>query len=131
MSEARPRRVRRARGITESLLSIVLVLEAILLFFVSLTAFGLHALPPTVALGGGVGLIAVFLIVSLLQRYRWGIAIGWVLQAVVIALGILVPLMYVVGAGFAAIWVYCYLKARQIEKQNRGALASPDQGGPA
>jgi hypothetical protein len=123
--------VRRARGITESLLSIVLVLEAIVLFFVSLTAFGLRALPPAVALGGGLGLIAVFLIVSLLQRYRWGIAIGWVLQAVIICLGILVPLMYFVGAGFAAIWVYCYLKARQIEKQNRGALASPDQGGPA
>ena len=51
MSERKPR-VRRAREATESLLSIVLLLEAVLVFFVTLVAYGLKVVPPGVAFGG-------------------------------------------------------------------------------
>lgn len=46
------RRVRRERSATESLLSITLLLEAILIFFVVMVAFGLQVLPVGVVFGG-------------------------------------------------------------------------------
>jgi len=106
---------RRTRSVTESLLSIVLGLEAILVFFVMLTAFGLKALPAAAAFGGGLALILALMLVSGLLRYPWAIWLGWVLQAALVATGIFLPIMYFIAAGFVAIWVYCFIKARQIE----------------
>jgi len=114
------RRPRRKRSVTESLLSIVLVLEAFVLFFAALTFFGLKvlepALPAWAALPLGGAAILVLLVTTALLRYRWGIAIGWVLQAALIALGILSPFMYLIGAGFALLWIYCFTRGRRIDR---------------
>lgn len=112
--EPRPRRV---RSTSESLLSIVLALEAVLMFFVTLTAFGLKAVPAPTAFIGGAALIVALILVSGLLRFSWGVWLGWVMQAVLIATGILLPVMYVIGAAFVAIWVYCFVKGRQIDIQ--------------
>jgi hypothetical protein len=106
---------RRVRSTTESLLSIVLGLEAVLMFFVTLTAFGLRAVPPVTAFAGGGGLIVALVLVAGLLRFRWGVWLGWLLQAALVATGILLPVMYFVAAGFVAIWVYCFIKGRQID----------------
>ena len=119
MTTAPGRRPRRQRSVTESLLSIVLGLEAILLFFVALTAFGLKALPPAAALGGGAGLIVALAVAGGLVRYPWGVWLGWVLQAVLLATGIVLPLMYVVAAVFVAIWIFCFVKGRQLDSARR------------
>ena len=123
------RRPRRTRTVTESLLSIVLVLEAFVLFFASLTFFGLNvlepALPAWAALPLGGAAILVLLVTTALLRYPWGIAIGWVLQAALIALGILSPFMYLIGGGFALLWIYCFTRGRRIDR------GRPTQGEPA
>ncbi len=118
MTAAAPtsRKPRRERSVTESLTSIALGLEAILVVFVMLTAFGLKALPPVAAFAGGVGLIVALLIVAGLLRYSWGVWLGWVLQVALIATGIFLPVMFVVGAAFAAIWTFCFVKGRQLDK---------------
>lgn len=106
---------RRDRSATESLLSIVLGLEAVLLFFVSVTAFGLKALPPAAAFGGGAGLILALVLVAGLLRFRWGVWLGWVLQAVLLGTGVILSVMYVVAAVFVAIWIFCFVKGRQLD----------------
>ena len=121
MSEAKPPRPRRVRSVSESLLSIVLGLEAVLMFFVILAAFGVKALPPAIAFGGGIALIVALLFSGRLLRYPWGVWVGWFLQAVLIALGIVLPVMYFIGIGFTAIWVYCFVKGRQIDIAKRAA----------
>ena len=112
-------RPRRQRSVTESLLSITLVIEAVVLFFASLVAFGLKvlepALPAWAALALGAAGIVVLLATTAVLRYRWGVALGWVWQAALIALGILLPLLYVVGAGFALLWIYCFTRGRRID----------------
>ena len=119
--------MRRRRSTTESLLSIVLLLEAILLFFVSLVLFGLKTLTPLVAFGGGAVFVVVILATIALTRWPIGIALGWVIQAALIALGVFNPVMYVVGAGFAAFWIWCFVRGRQIDRARRDYLAShPD-----
>lgn len=108
--------MKRARSTTESLLSIVLLLEAFLVFFAALTAFGLESLPAPVALGGGAGFIVLLVLVGRLVRYPWGVWLGWALQAALIALGLLLPLMYIIGAGFLALYAYCYVTGRSIDR---------------
>ncbi len=110
-----PPRIRRVRTATESLLSIVLGLEAALLFFVTVTVFGLRLLPAGAAFGGGAALFGVFAVAAWAVRFRWGVWFGWLLQAVLIALGFLIPLMFFIGAGFAALWIYCFVTARRLD----------------
>ena len=109
---------RRPRSATESLLSIALLLEAVLVFFVTLTVFGLRALPAGVAFAAGATLFLVLLIDSRLVRYPFGIWLGWLLQAVLIAAGVLVSLMYFIGAIFLAIWIYCFVTGRRLDRRN-------------
>jgi hypothetical protein len=127
MSASGAPRVRRTRSTTESLLSIVLGLEAVLMFFVTLTAFGLKAVPPVTAFAGGGGLLVALVLVAGLLRFRWGVWLGWLLQAVLVATGILLPVMYFIAAGFVAIWVYCFVKGRQIDSLRRLSLSKSNQ----
>lgn len=127
-----PARPRRVRGATESLLSIVLGLEAALVFFVTVTAFGLKAVSPAVAFGGGAALFVLLLVTAGLLRFRWAVWLGWILQAVLVALGLLLPLMYFIGAGFAAIWVYCFVTGRRLDTRNArlSSASDPPASGP-
>lgn len=120
-------RARRLRSTTESLLSIVLLLEAILLFFVTLVLFGLKTVSPLVAFGGGAVFVVLILLTIVLLRWPVGMVIGWIIQFALIALGLLNPVIYLVGAGFAAFWIWCFVRGRQIDRQRREFLvANPD-----
>ena len=121
---ARPARARRRRSTTESLLSIVLLLEAILLFFVTLVLFGLKTLSPPVAFGGGAAFVVLILLTIPLLRRPVGVVIGFAIQLGLIALGLLNPVMYVVGAGFAAFFIWCFVRGRQIDRKRREYLAA-------
>ena len=114
---ARVRKPRRQRGLTESLLSIALLLEAIVIFFVTLAVYGLHALPPVEAFVGGAALAVLFVIATQLVRWSWGVWVGWVLQAALLATGILLPALYIVAAIFVAFWIFCFIRARQLQRQ--------------
>jgi hypothetical protein len=111
-------RMRRQRGLTESLLTIVLTLEAILVFFIALTVFGLHAVSPAVAFGGGAGLAVLLLLATRVTRYSWGVWLGWVLQLVILSTGIVLPALYIAAVFFIAMWVYCFVRGRQVDRQN-------------
>ena len=116
-------RQRRQRSVTEMLLSIVLVLEAFLVFFVTLVVYGLKSLEPALAFGGGATLILALFLTSGVLRYGWGIWIGWILQVVLVATGFLVPLMFFIAACFVAIWVFCFVRGRQIDHQKAAFAA--------
>lgn len=122
--------MRRQRSASESLLSIALVLEAVLVFFITLTAFGLRALEPLPAFLGGAGLIVALVLVSGLLRFRWAVWLGWVLQGVLVATGILLPIMFFIGGGFVAIWIYCFVKGRQLDRAKAAFLANSPQENP-
>jgi len=118
--QGRPRRVRSA---TESLLSIVLGLEAALMFFATVTAFGLKVVPATMAFGGGAVLFVLFILAAWLVRYSAGVWFGWLLQVALIATGAVMVLMYFIGAGFTALWVYCFVTGRRLDARK----ASPTE----
>ncbi|WBU38991.1 DUF4233 domain-containing protein [Homoserinibacter sp. YIM 151385] len=118
------RRPRRQRSVTETLCSIALGLEAAVLFFVALVMFGLKLLDPALALGGGLGAIVLVSVVAGLQRYRWGQWLGWAVQLGLILLGLLLPVMFLVGALFAAFWAYCAIRGGQIDRMKAAAASA-------
>lgn len=123
MREPVPARTRRQRSATESLLSIVLGLEAVLMFFVALAVFRFDVLPPAAAFGGGAAVIVLLLVVGRTLRFRLGVWLGWALQLGIIAIGFLLPLMFFIGAGFVAIWIYCFITGVRLDRRN-AALAA-------
>ena len=129
----RPRTAARARHASRCS-SIVLVLEAIVLFFAGLAvvrAQGARArLPAWVALPAAAVLIVVLLATTAVLRYRWGIALGWVLQVVLIALGILVPPSCTSSASSSPLlWIYCFI-ARPSHRRARAADSTPKERPP-
>lgn len=112
------RRTRRVRSVTESLLSIVLGLEVAMVFFVALVLGGLDVLSPAQATVAGVGMAVLLIVVARLLRHRWGAWVGLALQLVFIAAGLLEPMMFLIGAGFAAMYVYFFAKGRQLDERN-------------
>ena len=124
VTEAAPKQ-RRERSVTESLLSIVLGLEAVLVFFIALTVFGLHALPPAEAFGGGAVLALLLIVGAWAVRYPWGVWYGWVLQVVLVLTGIVLPALYIAAGFFLAMWIFCFIRGRQIDKQNHFSDNNP------
>lgn len=115
----------RVRSLTESLLTIVLGLEAFLVFFVTLAVYGLTVLDPVITFAGGGVLVLALVLGTRVLRYRWGVWVGWALQLPLVATGLLLPIMYFIAAGFVALWVYCLTRGRQIDARNATARTSP------
>jgi len=126
-------RIRRERSLTETLLSITLGLEAAMMFFASLVVFGLDRLDPDwLALVYGAVFIVVLVAAAGVQRWTWGVWLGAALQLAIIATGFLEPMMFLVGAAFTALWVYCFVRGRQIDERKAAWLAThPSDPDPA
>jgi len=118
------RRPRPQRSALESLLSIALLLEAVLLFFVALALFALKVLPAGLAFGLGLGMIVLLILDGRLVRYAWGRWLGWVLQAFILGSGFLLPLMFFIGAAFLGIWIYCFITGRRLDAAKAAYLAA-------
>ena len=87
------------------LCSSVLAIEAIVVFLGSLVAStngSVSSQGLAIGLGSALSILLIASIGTL--RRRWGIYWGWLLQVVVVSMGLLVPLMFVVGGIFAILW---------------------------
>jgi len=109
-------RAPRTRGIRESVGSIVLGFELIVLFLGALVAWGLHVAPAGIVIGGGVALIVLAIVAIMTLRYRFGTWIGFAVQILAVLAGIWVHMMFIVGAIFLAIWIYAMYSADKAER---------------
>lgn len=126
-----PGRARRARGAEESLAQIVLGFESVIVFLGGLAAYGLGALPDAVPQWWGIvagSILALLMIATTgLVRYRWGIALSWVWQLVVVLGAFLVPALALVGLIFGAMYAYATIKGGALDRRNaqRAQTTSP------
>ncbi|WP_375400623.1 DUF4233 domain-containing protein [uncultured Amnibacterium sp.] len=100
-----------------SLASIVLATQFIVVILAALVVFGLRVVPPGVAFGAGAALLVVIAIAAATANRPVGIALGWLVQLVLIAGGILEPTVGIVGVIFLAIWVYCMIVGGRIDRR--------------
>jgi hypothetical protein len=119
----------------KSLLAAVLVFEAVVVALaipVAVLADGRGAAAAW-ALAG----LAVLLVLGAgVVRRRGGIAVGWVLQALVCLSGLLVPAMGLLGLVFLGVWVVALVygaKGDRLAAENRATAADPrrEEGVPA
>ncbi|KQV26613.1 DUF4233 domain-containing protein [Yonghaparkia sp. Root332] len=118
------RKPRRARTATESLLSVVLVMEAVVVIFGALVIYGLRVVDPLAAFGGGAVLIVLLLVAVRLVRYPWGQWFGHALQLLLLATVFLEVLAGVAAAIFVGFWIWAVIKGRQLDAANGVGRAS-------
>jgi len=87
------------------LTSAVLAFEALVVFFAGLVAKDLSTLPTATALWGAAALGLACLLTAGFTDRAAGRAVGWVLQAALIAVGFWVPAMFFVGTVFLLLWI--------------------------
>lgn len=118
--EWRPGMPKKRRSTKVMFASTVLSLEAFVVFFATLTVFGLRRdeINPALILASGVTLSVLLVLTCAVVTKRWGIAAGWVLQLVIIACGFLEPAMFLVGVAFALTWLYGIRQGGRIDREN-------------
>jgi hypothetical protein len=104
--------------------STVLVLEAFVVFFAALVAFGLRLAEPgqVAAVGGALALTA--LLAAGLVRKRVGYVLGWAVQACLLVSGLVLPAMFVIGAVFLVLWVAGLRVGGRIDRERAERLAA-------
>lgn len=117
--EWRPGMPKKRRSTKVMFASTVLLLEAFVAFFGTLTVFGLRRgeIEPGIILGVGIALSLLLVLACAVVSRPWGIAVGWGLQVVLILTGFAEPAMFVVGALFAAAWWYGIRSGIRIDRE--------------
>jgi hypothetical protein len=123
-ADAAPAPAPEPRSVRRSLASIVLGFELFVVFLAALALWGLavdgatpFGLPRWSILAvGGVVLLLSIATIGLL-RHEWAYGIGWAIQVIILAAGILNPAMYIIGALFGGMWVYCMVVGARIDRQ--------------
>ncbi|WAZ21707.1 DUF4233 domain-containing protein [Streptomyces cinnabarinus] len=77
----------------------------------------------------GIAMFLCLLLCGLVTR-PGGIALGWALQAVLIASGFVIPTMFVLGAAFAALWWASVHYGRQIDEAKARFAAQAEASTP-
>ena len=102
----------------------VLSLEAIALGLTTPVMITIADVDTTTALTVGLGLAVVCLLLAGMLSAEWAYVAGYVVQAAAIGLGFVVPVMFGLGAIFAALWAGADLLGRKIERERAAAWAA-------
>lgn len=102
----------------------VLSLEAITLGLSTPVMISVDDVDTGTALTVGLGLTVACLLLAGMLRREWAYALGWLIQVAAIGLGLLVPLMFFLGALFALLWGTADFLGRKIERERAAAYAA-------
>jgi hypothetical protein len=132
VTDSKQPKPRRPRGAAESLATIVLGFESIVVFLGGLVVYGLKALPASIEPWWGIVAGAVVALLMILTtrvvRYRWGIVLGWALQAIVLLGAFLVPALALVALIFGGMYGYATIKGGALDRRNaRLSARSPEE----
>jgi hypothetical protein len=112
--------------------SSVLVFEAIMVaLFIPVAYFTGLAASGSLAAWVGVALVVLCLVATALLGRPIGVTLGWVVQGLVLATALLVPLMLVLGLVFAGLWWAALRYGGQVDAMRaaRAQNGAPDASG--
>ena len=120
----------RNRSTKATLGSLVMVFQSVVVFFATLVGFGLKVYPdPAVIWGVGLSISVVLMLFPAVLGKPGTYLLGWILQGVVVSLGIWVPLMYGLGAIFLAMWAWGMIAGGTIDKARVAKNKLDSEGG--
>lgn len=105
------------RSAKRAMSATMLSLQAVVLFLSGLVLIGLEDLAVGTALGIGFGLAAACVVTAGLLRMPWAYYLGWAIQLVTLALGFVVPIMFVLGAVFTALWAGAFFLGAKVDRE--------------
>ncbi|WP_282846003.1 DUF4233 domain-containing protein [Microbacterium oxydans] len=113
------RRPRPPRTLVQKLAPVVLGFEAIVVFLVGLTIFGLRQLPDGVEqwwaiVAGAVLALACIAIAGMITK-PWALTAGWVVQALVALSAFFVPSILLVVLIFGGMWAYATIGGARLD----------------
>ena len=112
------------RSHQRSMCAAMLTLQAVVLFLTTPVMISVSDVGVPTALAVGLGLTVACLVAAGTLRGPWGYRLGWAIQVASLVLGLVVPIMFVIGAIFAGLWVAAFVLGRRIdvEKAERAGL---------
>lgn len=125
-----PRPAAQERSPRRGMCAAVLALEAVTLGLTTPVMVAVSGVPARSALAVGLGLMLGCLVVAGLLRSEWAYGLGWAVQVAAVSLGLVVPIMFVLGPVFALLWAAAYLLGRRIERDRAAAYGAPQSGMP-
>ena len=102
----------------------VLCLEAITIGLTTPVMITIADVGVGTALAVGVGLAVACLLLAGMLRAPWAYAAGYVIQVAAIGLGFVIPMMFLLGGIFAALWATADHLGRRIEREKAAAWAA-------
>jgi hypothetical protein len=112
------------RSVQRSMCAAMLVLQAVVLGLTTPVMISVSRVEVSTALWLGLGLATACVVTSGTLRRRWAYLVGWAIQVASVALGLVIPMMFLLGVIFASLWAGAYFLGRRIdvEKAERVAL---------
>jgi hypothetical protein len=105
-----------------TLCAAILSLEAIVLFLTGVVTIGTTHLGAVRSVLLGVGLALLCVVAAGMLGRRGGYALGWLVQVVSVALGLVVTVMFFIGALFAVLWATAYVLGERIDRERAERL---------
>jgi hypothetical protein len=94
-----------------------MVFQSVVVFFATLVGFGLQVYQdPAVIWGVGLGLSVILMIFPVFLGKPGSYLLGWILQGMVLSLGLWIPLMYLLGVVFLGMWAWGMIAGGTIDK---------------
>lgn len=112
------------RSPRRSMCAAVLCLEAITLGLTAPVMIAIADVAVGTALAIGLGLAVVCILLAGMLRREWAYALGWLVQVAAVALGFVVPIMFLLGGIFALLWGASIFLGRKIERERAAAWAA-------
>ena len=116
----------RERSPRRGMCAAVLSLEAIVLGLTTPVLVTIADVALGAALGIGLGLMVLCVLVAGMLRREWAYGAGWVIQVAAIGLGFVIPFMFLLGGIFALLWGTADYRGRKIERERAAAFAAYD-----
>jgi nitrogen fixation-related uncharacterized protein len=108
--------------------SSVLAMEVIIVLLAWALAQGLY--PDSnqgLVLGLVLALEALLILAIAMLRKPWGVTLGWILQVAVLALGFLVPTMFIIGGIFVVLWFFAVRNGQRVDALRAERAAEADK----
>lgn len=105
------------RSAQRSMCAAMLTLQAVVLGLTTPVMISVASVSVPTALWVGLGLTAACVLVAGLLRRSWAYYAGWAVQLASLALGFVVPMMFLLGAIFTALWAAAFFLGKKIDRE--------------
>ncbi|MBY9076706.1 DUF4233 domain-containing protein [Nocardioides sp. WL0053] len=105
------------RSVQRSMCAAMLTLQAVVLGLTTPVLISVASVSVATALWVGLGLTVACVVAAGMLRRRWAYGLGWLVQAASVALGFVIPMMFVLGAIFGALWAGAYFLGAKIDRE--------------